>query len=114
MDVYIASTVPFAIHQQEIYQTKPEASGSCVGTGAKVDIHGVRAPAAKDLGDIFAHAGTEEGSGSPSAKRAALMSFGGMPVRSLQRSAARRRAAVSWLVVTLAQLCFFLAVAGTK
>jgi len=32
------------------------------------------------------------------------MSFGGMPVRSLQRSAARRRAPVSWLVVTLAQL----------
>jgi len=37
-----------------------------------------------------------------------------MLVRSLQRSAAKHRATVSWLVVTLDQLCFFLAVAGTK
>ena len=52
-----------------------EASGSCVGTGTKVDIHGVRAPAAEDFGDIFAHAGTEESGGSPCAKRVSIDEF---------------------------------------
>jgi len=42
------------------------------------------------------------------------MGFGGMPVRSWEWSASRRRAAVSWLVVMLDQLAYFLAVAGTK
>jgi len=37
-----------------------EASGSSMGAGTKVDIHGIRAPAAEDFGDIFAHAGAEE------------------------------------------------------
>jgi len=52
-----------------------EASGSGVGAGMKVDIHGVRAPAAEDFGDIFAHAGTEESGGSPRVKRASIDEF---------------------------------------
>jgi len=52
-----------------------ETSGSGVGAGTKVDIHGVRAPAAKDIGDIFAHAGAEESGGSPCAKRASIDEF---------------------------------------
>jgi len=52
-----------------------EASGSCVGAGGKVEISGIRMPAAEDLGDIFAHASTEESSGSPSAKRSGIDEF---------------------------------------
>jgi len=42
-----------------------EASGSSAGAGTKVDIHGIRASAAEDFGDIFAHAGTNESGGPP-------------------------------------------------
>jgi len=49
-----------------------EASGSGVGAGAKINIHGVRAPAAEDLGGIFADASTEEGGGSPCAERSSI------------------------------------------
>jgi len=52
-----------------------EASGSSVGAGTKVDIHGLRAPVAKDSGSIFADAGTEEGGGSPRAKRLSIDEF---------------------------------------
>jgi len=52
-----------------------EASGGCVGGYAKVEINGVRTPAAEDLGGIFAHAGTEESCGSPSAKRSCIDEF---------------------------------------
>jgi len=52
-----------------------ETSGSSVGAGTKVDINGVRAPAAKDFGSIFADAGTEESGGSPCAKRSSIDGF---------------------------------------
>jgi len=40
-----------------------------------VDIHGVRAPAAEDLGGIFADTSTEEGGGSPCVKRSSIDEF---------------------------------------
>jgi len=46
-----------------------------VGAGAELDIHGVRVPAAKDFGDIFAHAGAEESGGSPGVKLASIDEF---------------------------------------
>jgi len=49
-----------------------EASGSSVGAGAKTDIHGIRAPAAEDLGGVFADASTEESGGSPCAERSSI------------------------------------------
>jgi len=52
-----------------------EASGCSVGAGANMDIHGIRAPVAEDLGGIFADASTEESGGDR-----ALISSGGMPV----------------------------------
>jgi len=49
-----------------------EASGGSVGAGANVDIHGIGAPSAEDLGGIFADASTEESSGSAGAKRSSI------------------------------------------
>jgi len=49
-----------------------EASGSSVGAGAMVDIHGVRVPAAEDLGGVVADASTEESGGSPCAERLSI------------------------------------------
>jgi len=52
-----------------------KVSGSCGGAGVEVKIHGVRVPMAEDLGEIFAHAGAEEGGGSPSAERSSIDEF---------------------------------------
>jgi len=52
-----------------------KASGGSIGAGVEVEINGVRAPAAEDLGDVFAQTGTEEGGGSPSAKRSGFDEF---------------------------------------
>jgi len=49
-----------------------EASGSSVGAGTNIDINGVRAPSAGDLGGVFADTSTEEGGGSFCVKRSSI------------------------------------------